>query len=515
MIRIRRTDRFLFATLFALLAFATASQSAQAATVPISNGSVDWGVKAGWRAYIGSGGTISVSGGAQLCNASTCTGVSGAAPGDFIRFPVLSGTFDQDTHALELELVGAVEFEYPAHGLHNSFSNLHVSLANGLSVVRSDASAYPPFSSDPETWTDATIAELLTADDQYAFNDPVSTWTAVPSEITQDGADILGGFYSVGESMDPVTIRYTGPGGVLSPPDPGDLDVTEDPQAKNVTVGSRTEVAEVLFEADADGTGPITVKWQKKRLGEPWTDIDGANSKTLTLDVTAADSGISYHAVFSNASGSVVTEPAKLTVTVVDTEAPQLTVLAPADGSTTTATTATLQYTVTDNDTPSPRCTIANGATLPLKLGENKITLFCQDDVPNLASKTITITRTVPDPAAPIVKNGGTTKLKYKKGRSAKVKLGSVTCASLSTCVYTLTKSIRIKVGKKKFSLKVKGPATLEPGQTGRLSTTVPPNVVKAVKRSGRKFRLVVRVQVSNVLKTKHDTVKNSFSNIR
>jgi hypothetical protein len=515
-----RKNSFLLALLCALIASAFAGQAAHAAAVSIENGSVDWGIRESWRGYIGGGGAITVSGGAQLCNVSTCSGVNGAAPGDFIRFPVVSGSFDEDTHALELELGGAVDFEYAAHGLHNSFSKLHVSLADGLSVVRGDASAYPVGAPTPETWTNVVIVELLTADPQYSFNDPTSIWTSIPSTIAADGVDIFGGFYSLGESMDPVTIRYTGPGGVLTPPEPADLNVTTDPQAQSVTVGSRNEVAQVSFEADADGEDPITVKWQKKRSGEPWADIDGATAKTLTLDVAAADDGTSYHAVFSNDSGSVVTEPAALTVTVVDTEAPKLTIVAPVDGSTTTATTATLQYTVTDNDVPSPMCTLANGATLQLKLGQNKFTLICQDDAPNLVMKTITVTRvepapSVPDPAAPVVKNGGTTKLKYKKGRAAKVNLGSVTCASKSTCVYTFTKSIRIKVGKKKFTLKVKGPATLEPGQTGKLTTTIPANVVKAIKKAKKKIRLVVRVTVSNTLKTRHETAKNSISNVR
>jgi hypothetical protein len=118
-----------------------------------------------------------------------------------------------------------------------------------------------------------------------------------------------------------------------------------------------------------------------------------------------------------------------------------------------------------------------------------------------------------PAPAAPIIQNGKSVKLKIKKGKSARVTVGTVTCGSASTCVYTLPKTITFKIGTKSYKAKVAGPASLEPGKSRAIYATVPASAVKALK--GKKSKLIVGVQVANSAGVKFPTAKNAIENIR
>jgi hypothetical protein len=88
--------------------------------------------------------------------------------------------------------------------------------------------------------------------------------------------------------------------------------VTTQPSSISVTAG-----ATVSFSAAASGSPAPTLKWQVSTDGTNWSDIDGATSPTYSLTPSAADSGKQYHAVFTNAVGSVTTNTATLTVNTV------------------------------------------------------------------------------------------------------------------------------------------------------------------------------------------------------
>lgn len=86
--------------------------------------------------------------------------------------------------------------------------------------------------------------------------------------------------------------------------------VTEHPASQSVEAGST-----VTFTAAAVGTPEPSVQWESSADGVSWTPIDGATGSTLTLEaVTAEQSGAHYRAVFANASGQAVSDPATLTV---------------------------------------------------------------------------------------------------------------------------------------------------------------------------------------------------------
>ena len=82
--------------------------------------------------------------------------------------------------------------------------------------------------------------------------------------------------------------------------------------ANTVTTAGQT----ASFSAAATGTPTPTVRWQvSSNGGTSFTNVAGATSKTLTMtNLTVAQSGYLYRAVFTNTGGSVTTSAAKLTV---------------------------------------------------------------------------------------------------------------------------------------------------------------------------------------------------------
>jgi hypothetical protein len=226
--------------------------------------------------------------------------------------------------------------------------------------------------------------------------------------------------------------------------------ITTDPAPQSLTVASNSETKSVTLHSGATGTPNPTGRWQKQLAGSlTWDDIPGETGADLTFGATAANNGDSYRAVYTNAAGEIATASALLTVTTVAGPAP-----------------------------PAPPA--------------NPIG--------------------VPAPAAPVVKNGKSVKLKYKKGKSARVAVGSVTCASTTTCVYTLPATIKFKIGTKSYKAKVAGPGTLEPGQSQTIYATVTDSAIKKLK--GKKSKLVVPVQVANSVGVLHSTTMSIISKI-
>lgn len=89
--------------------------------------------------------------------------------------------------------------------------------------------------------------------------------------------------------------------------------VTRQPADASVLPG-----ASATFTAAASGVPAPTVQWQARVVGSPWVDLEGATSTTLTFTPGVADHGTRYRAVFTNASGSVTTQEARLSVTAVE-----------------------------------------------------------------------------------------------------------------------------------------------------------------------------------------------------
>lgn len=101
-------------------------------------------------------------------------------------------------------------------------------------------------------------------------------------------------------------------------PEPAAPQVTAQPADTSVIAGQKAS-----FVAAATGEPVPTVQWEAKPAGGEWKPVANATDTTLTLsDVTVKQSGTQYRAVFTNESGSITTDAAKLTVTEKPTPRP-------------------------------------------------------------------------------------------------------------------------------------------------------------------------------------------------
>ncbi len=100
---------------------------------------------------------------------------------------------------------------------------------------------------------------------------------------------------TIGQATGTASITYAAPTVILAP------------VSQSYTLGQS-----VTFTATAGGTPKPTMQWQVSAGGVIWTNIAGATKSTYTFTPTAAMSGYSYRAVFSNVGGTVATAPATL-----------------------------------------------------------------------------------------------------------------------------------------------------------------------------------------------------------
>lgn len=120
-----------------------------------------------------------------------------------------------------------------------------------------------------------------------------------------------------------------------------------------LTVGDGGTAA---FTASATGYPAPTVQWVRSTDGgATYTAIPGATATTLSFTAALADNGYRYAAQFDNASGTVTTVPAALTVTLT----PTITSAAAAEFTTGSAG----AFTVTTSGSPAPA--LSTTTTLP------------------------------------------------------------------------------------------------------------------------------------------------------
>ncbi len=141
--------------------------------------------------------------------------------------------------------------------------------------------------------------------------------------------------------------------------------VTTQPLSQSVAAGGTA-----TFTAAASGTPTPTVQWQSAPSGSStFTNISGAISDTLTVsNVTQAESGTQYQAVFTNSVGSATSNIATLTVTTTTTSTTTTTTTPTTTSSTTTTTTTsstTTPTTTTTSSTTTPTTTTTSSTTTP------------------------------------------------------------------------------------------------------------------------------------------------------
>ncbi|MEV8180681.1 HtaA domain-containing protein [Specibacter sp. NPDC078692] len=260
--------------------------AASAAPAPVvSAGSLDWGVKASFRSYLGSPiakGTTTLGGGA-MSNAD--------------------GTFKFQAAAVDpasqiVSFAGSVAFSGHAGQLAVTIADIRLDLGRGMLVA--DVASK---SLDSEAMVTYDEVDLTTLGAGATFADGNASGSALPTELTAGGAPAFASFYAEGDPFDPVSfaVSYVVP--VEAPV------VTASPVAQTVETGNQ-----VTFTADASGYD--SVQWQVLAAGAgAWADIAGATNPSLTITATTADTGNQYRAAFMKEALAAYSEAAILTVT--------------------------------------------------------------------------------------------------------------------------------------------------------------------------------------------------------
>ncbi|MFJ7072836.1 HtaA domain-containing protein [Streptomyces sp. NPDC098781] len=182
---------------------ASADPSEPAAEVPaqgdIADGTLDWGVKQSFRAYVVGGvanGEITTSGGA-----------SQAGGNGVFTFTDAIGAYDTDADTLSADFKGAVTFkghkgagENGGYGLDLTLANLRATLDEGTGELTADVTSLG------EKTEDVVLADLKAGSSDLTAENDVITADDVTATLTAAGAKAFGGFYTAGSELDPVDL---------------------------------------------------------------------------------------------------------------------------------------------------------------------------------------------------------------------------------------------------------------------------------------------------------------------
>ncbi|MFC0531850.1 HtaA domain-containing protein [Phytohabitans kaempferiae] len=289
--RIGRSLRWAAAAAVGAAASIAAVAPASAAPADITGGTLDWGFKASFRAYVSTGNgnpPIGVSDGATR-----------NADGTF-RFTATGGTYDAATGATTVHYGGTVVFSYPAHFFEITLSNPTVVLNGTSGSLLGDVDLEVSGGGfEPVHVEQAEIATIALAEPAVA-GDTV-TWSNLATTMTETGASAFAGFYTAGTALDPLSFAVTAPGGGGEPTGPA-VSVTPvsnlDPAGATVTVnGSGFNAAGagvyVVFgpkRADywTNAAYYKSAKWVRAG-GADVLNPDGTFSTTLEVSATYTD----------------------------------------------------------------------------------------------------------------------------------------------------------------------------------------------------------------------------------
>lgn len=178
------------------------------------------------------------------------------------------------------------------------------------------------FSMDGKTWTDVGNASGYNGQNSPNLNIPNVKANMNGTKYRCNIANSLGSIYSNIAALSIVTSPV----------------FSKHPENKKINAGEKTS-----FSAVANGAPAPTYRWQTASSGSsPWSDIKdnlcykGANTNTLNIQGFFRDcNGAQYRCVATNSTGTAISNPATLTMTIVApviTQQPEdRTLLAPAE----------------------------------------------------------------------------------------------------------------------------------------------------------------------------------------
>ncbi|GHG73706.1 HtaA domain-containing protein [Streptomyces griseocarneus] len=154
----------------------------------VLDGNLDWGVKQSFRAYIEKQkGKIELGDGAQQKSAG-------------FRFPKGHGKFDASSGSVEAAFNGSVRFTAHSGKLDLKLSDIKVKATGAAGILTADV-----ISSGTVT-EDVPLAALKLTAGSLKAKDGVVALAGVPATLTEEGAKAFAGYYTKGETLDPVTL---------------------------------------------------------------------------------------------------------------------------------------------------------------------------------------------------------------------------------------------------------------------------------------------------------------------
>ncbi|MBI3494840.1 hypothetical protein HY004_02555 [Candidatus Saccharibacteria bacterium] len=252
-------------------------------------------------------------------------------------------------------------------------------------VMASSAMADPPF---PDYNKTAATGETVTYDvaaenpslgvTGVAFVLGGSCFTSGPTSVTYTMYSTTPGYSETCK----IAVNYSGGFGVadfvIS------LASAADTQAPVVDITSPTDGSTVSASPvtlNYTATDDVGVTSCSASDGTPVTLVEGDNPIIVTCN---------------DAAGNVGSDTVHVNYVPPDTQAPVVTITAPANGTIFTVSTANLTFGVTDDQDPIPTCDKVSGSDVALSVGSNTIAVNCTDDAGNTGSASVTVTYTPP-----------------------------------------------------------------------------------------------------------------------
>lgn len=217
--RTRLVARLAATALVASVAVVALPSPASAATLPITDGHLDWGVKESFRNYVT--GPIG-KGEIKVSNGATATD-------DGFRFSGGTGEYDTDTHNVTTAFDGTVQFLAHKSGdtwaLDLVITDLRLNTTGQTGTIVADMTSKDQGSGEYVEYDDVDLADLdLTGISPETGDDGFTTLADIPATLTADGAEAFGGFYSEGTELDAATVSVkAGAGGNPSEPADGSI----------------------------------------------------------------------------------------------------------------------------------------------------------------------------------------------------------------------------------------------------------------------------------------------------
>ncbi|MDO8187792.1 HtaA domain-containing protein, partial [Conexibacter sp. CPCC 205706] len=293
---VARTRRLLVAVALVAVALAATALAgappASAAPTEITSGSLDWGVRASFRSYVGDAG-ITVADGATR-----------AADGGF-RFPLTGGSYDADSRDTDVRFGGSVRFWSHGGLLDLTIARLRVvTTADGATLRADVVSRELGGTAELKRYDDLALATLDEPAATVSYEDGATSWRALPATLTAAAVPAFAGFYAAGAVLDPLAIDYAGPGGkhaeeVERWTAPGSPAATLGSTTIPLATGTGTETTQSLF-AGAGGQAVVpraqNVSTPDGTEGRSWLDVieGGAVAQRLRMPLGFPSSGWSY-----------------------------------------------------------------------------------------------------------------------------------------------------------------------------------------------------------------------------